>query len=57
MDIGKATEHPYTKPAKIIDGHLRYDDPDLFQGQCKGKEDLKLKKKNNKKEDKQQQQW
>jgi uncharacterized protein (DUF488 family) len=30
MDIGKATEHPYTKPAKIVDGVLRYDEPDLF---------------------------
>jgi uncharacterized protein (DUF488 family) len=30
MDVGKATEHPYTKPAKVIDGVLRYDEPDLF---------------------------
>jgi uncharacterized protein (DUF488 family) len=30
MNIEKATEHPYTKPAKIIDGVLRYDEPTLF---------------------------
>ncbi|HTM90940.1 MAG TPA: DUF488 domain-containing protein [Flavisolibacter sp.] len=30
MDVGKATEHPYTKPARVIDGVLRYDEPDLF---------------------------
>jgi uncharacterized protein (DUF488 family) len=30
MDVGKATEHPYTKPAKVINGVLRYDEPDLF---------------------------
>jgi uncharacterized protein (DUF488 family) len=30
MDIGKTTEHPYTKPARIVDGVLRYDEPDLF---------------------------
>ena len=30
MDIGKATEHPYTQPARIVDGRLRYDEPDLF---------------------------
>jgi len=30
MDIDKATEHPYTKPARIVDGVLRYDEPDLF---------------------------
>jgi uncharacterized protein (DUF488 family) len=30
MDVDKATEHPYTKPARIIDGRLRYDEPDLF---------------------------
>ncbi len=30
MGEGKATEHPYTKPARIIDGQLRYDDPTLF---------------------------
>lgn len=30
MDVGKATEHPYTKPARIFEGRLRYDDPDLF---------------------------
>jgi uncharacterized protein (DUF488 family) len=30
MDIKKATEHPYTQPAKIVDGRLRYDEPELF---------------------------
>jgi uncharacterized protein (DUF488 family) len=30
MDIDKATEHPYTKPAKLVNGILRYDEPDLF---------------------------
>jgi uncharacterized protein (DUF488 family) len=30
MDIEKATEHPFTKPARIIDGILRYDEPGLF---------------------------
>jgi uncharacterized protein (DUF488 family) len=30
MDVGKATEHPYTKPARIVDGVLRYDEPGLF---------------------------
>lgn len=30
MDINKATEHPYTKPARIADGILRYDEPGLF---------------------------
>lgn len=30
MGIEKATEHPYTKPAKIINGLLRYDEPNLF---------------------------
>lgn len=30
MDINKATEHPYTKPARTADGMLRYDEPDLF---------------------------
>ena len=30
MDIGKATEHPYTKPARIVNGLLRYDEPGLF---------------------------
>ena len=24
MDIGKATEHPYTSPARIVDGELTY---------------------------------
>lgn len=30
MDRGKATEHPYTSPARIVDGRLRYDEPGLF---------------------------
>ena len=30
MNADKATEHPYTKPVKIVDGVLRYDEPDLF---------------------------
>jgi len=30
MDIEKATEHPYTKPARIVGGRLRYDEPELF---------------------------
>ena len=30
MGINKATEHPYTKPARIAEGILRYDEPDLF---------------------------
>ena len=30
MDIEKATEHPFTKPARIVDGILRYDEPGLF---------------------------
>ena len=30
MDVGKATEHPYTKPARVVDGILRYDEQDLF---------------------------
>jgi uncharacterized protein (DUF488 family) len=30
MDIEKATEHPYTKPAKIVNGTLSYKEPDLF---------------------------
>lgn len=25
MDTNKSTEHPYTQPAKIVDGELRYD--------------------------------
>src|SRR5574337_56272 len=28
MDVNKATEHPYTKPARIVDGKLHYDEPD-----------------------------
>ena len=30
MDIGKATEHPYTTPARILDGQLYYNEPRLF---------------------------
>jgi uncharacterized protein (DUF488 family) len=30
MSAGKATEHPYTKPARLVDGLLRYDEQDLF---------------------------
>jgi uncharacterized protein (DUF488 family) len=30
IDVNKATEHPYTKPARIVDGILRYDETDLF---------------------------
>lgn len=30
MNIEKATEHPYTKPAKIVNGILSYKDSDLF---------------------------
>ena len=30
MDIGKATEHPYTTPARILDGQLYYNEPGLF---------------------------
>lgn len=30
MDIGKATEHPYTKAARVENGELHYDEPDLF---------------------------
>jgi uncharacterized protein (DUF488 family) len=30
MDVAKATEHPYTKPAKIVDGNLCYHQPGLF---------------------------
>lgn len=26
----KATEHPFTKPARVINGILRYDEPHLF---------------------------
>jgi uncharacterized protein (DUF488 family) len=28
MSIGKAQEHPYTAPARIIQGELRYDQPE-----------------------------
>lgn len=30
MDIGKVTLHPYTKAARIENGELHYDEPDLF---------------------------
>jgi uncharacterized protein (DUF488 family) len=30
MASQKATEHPYTKPASVVNGVLRYDEPDLF---------------------------
>jgi len=29
MGVDKATEHPYTKPAKVVDGVLRYNEPGL----------------------------
>lgn len=28
MAMAKATEHPYTKPARIVDGQLHYDQPE-----------------------------
>jgi uncharacterized protein (DUF488 family) len=30
MSKVKADEHPYTSPARIANGALRYDDPELF---------------------------
>jgi uncharacterized protein (DUF488 family) len=30
MSETKAEEHPYTGPARIVDGQLRYDNPSLF---------------------------
>ena len=30
MDIEKATEHPYTKPARILNGQLYYNEPGFF---------------------------
>ena len=30
MEKGKATEHPYTKPARIVNGKLNYTEPELF---------------------------
>ena len=30
MDMAKVTEHPFTKPASIKNGLLRYDEPGLF---------------------------
>jgi uncharacterized protein (DUF488 family) len=31
MEKGKATEHPYTKPARIVNGRLSYTEPGLFE--------------------------
>jgi uncharacterized protein (DUF488 family) len=33
MKVGKADEHPYTKPARIINGELKYPAEDLFSDQ------------------------
>jgi uncharacterized protein (DUF488 family) len=30
MNIGKATEHPYTTAARIVNDELRYDEAELF---------------------------
>jgi uncharacterized protein (DUF488 family) len=30
MAFGKASEHPFTSAARIVEGELRYDDPELF---------------------------
>ena len=30
MNIGKADEHPFTKPARIVNGKLNYESHDLF---------------------------
>lgn len=30
MDVTKAQEHPYTSPARIVNGELNYSDPTLF---------------------------
>jgi uncharacterized protein (DUF488 family) len=30
MDVAKAQEHPYTSPARIVNGELNYSDPSLF---------------------------
>ena len=30
MNTGKALEHPYTKPARVINGQLHYNEPGLF---------------------------
>lgn len=30
MDVGKAQEHPYTSPARVVNGKLTYSDPSLF---------------------------
>jgi uncharacterized protein (DUF488 family) len=32
MNLNKATEHPYTKPAKIVNGILSYNEANLFHG-------------------------
>ena len=31
MGLGKASEHPFTSAARIIEGELRYNDPGLFE--------------------------
>jgi hypothetical protein len=31
MEKEKASEHPYTKPAKIVKGKLNYREPGLFE--------------------------
>ncbi len=31
MAVGKSTEHPYTKPARIVNGKLVYTEPNLFE--------------------------
>ena len=31
MEVNKAVEHPYTSAARIADGQLRYDQPELFK--------------------------
>jgi uncharacterized protein (DUF488 family) len=31
MDRNKGTEHPYTKPARIVNGKLSYTEPGLFE--------------------------
>jgi uncharacterized protein (DUF488 family) len=30
MAAGKAEEHPYTSPARIVNGHVVYNDENLF---------------------------
>lgn len=31
MSVGKADEHPFTSAARIVEGKLRYDEPELFK--------------------------